>query len=103
MNAHTPGPWSRAWVAGALRHINRNVDDEAFYSPPPGEVLFETHRHPMRHEPDYDLVTAAPELLTALDDLLEAHRRVVHGEATHVSANLLTAAERVVLAARGGK
>lgn len=28
----TKGPWSHGWLYGALRHVNRNVDWDAFYS-----------------------------------------------------------------------
>jgi hypothetical protein len=32
-----PGPWSVSWLYGALRHINRNVDFDAFWSTDPDE------------------------------------------------------------------
>lgn len=107
MSAHTPGPWSRAWVGGALRHINRNVDEDAFYAPPAGEDP-DTINHPMRKEADYDLVTAAPDLLAALEDVLS--RPMVAAEGTnplvvtiHIAAERVEKWRAVVAKARGGK
>lgn len=65
MSKHTPGPWSRSWVYGAIRHVCRNVDSDAFWSPDEGEDT-ETANWPDYYTPgDVDLITAAPELLEA--------------------------------------
>lgn len=64
---HTPGPWSREWISGALRHINRNVDREMFGC----EDLPDDANWPSYYtDGDVDLVTAAPELLAACKEAL---------------------------------
>jgi hypothetical protein len=68
---HTPGPWSRSWIAGAIRHINRNVDSDAFWSPTEEEAKdLDAVNHPTRNDADYDLIAAAPDLLDACVRLL---------------------------------
>lgn len=70
MGKHTPGPWNRSWVYGALRHINKNVDDDTFlFEPvPEGEETPNVRINPA----DADLIAAAPDLLAACEALLEA-------------------------------
>lgn len=64
---HTPGPWSRSWVYGAIRHINKNVDSDAFWQPDDGEDPDTANCPNVRSFPaDADLIAAAPDLLDAL-------------------------------------
>jgi len=71
---HTPGPWSRAWIYGAIRHLNKNVNDDAFFSDVDDEYdkveKGELNTPNVRNNPgDADLIAAAPDLLSALRDL----------------------------------
>lgn len=70
MSKHTPGPWSKAYISGALRHVQRNVDIDAFLD---GESideinngLYETPSG--RSVADAALIAAAPEMLAALEE-----------------------------------
>lgn len=65
MKATTPGPWSRAWIYGAIRHINRNVDESAFYDPERDPQKDANTPNVRSNEGDADLITAAPDLLEA--------------------------------------
>lgn len=57
-NAATEGPWSLEWVAGALRHINRNVDFECFMGEDDYKRLDEGgHNYPQQRQEDYLFVT----------------------------------------------
>lgn len=71
MGKHTPGPWNRSWVYGALRHINKNVDDDVFlFEPvPEGEETPNVRINPA----DADLIAAAPDLLAALKGMLDIY------------------------------
>lgn len=75
MSGHTPGPWCRDWIYGAIRHINKNVDEESFASC--------DHRHGeagpdtpnvRRNPEDADLIAAAPDLLAACLAALPHHQ-----------------------------
>jgi hypothetical protein len=73
----TPEPWSRSWIAGAIRHINRNVDFDAFWFPTDEEKKnLDRVNYPSRHEPDYDFIvtsrTALPALISAYEKAREA-------------------------------
>jgi hypothetical protein len=60
----TPGPWNREWISSALRHINKNVDYDAFY----GKEITEEDNLPTYYsDGDVDLIAAAPELLEACE------------------------------------
>jgi hypothetical protein len=64
MSEHTPGPWNKQWIYGALRHINKNVDDDSFYFPFEGDEAFTVPD--VRINPgDAALIAAAPDLLEA--------------------------------------
>lgn len=52
-------------------------------------------------EANANFIAAAPELYAVLEELVGAHRKVVHGEATHVPAHILNAAEATLAKARG--
>ena len=57
-NAATEGPWNLAWISGALRHINRNVDFDAFMDEEDYKRLDEDgHKYPQRRQEDYVFVT----------------------------------------------
>lgn len=67
---HTPGPWSRSWVYGAIRHINKNVDVDAFWAPAEGEDREAANFPNVRINPaDADLLASAPDLLAALETM----------------------------------
>ncbi len=73
MAKHTPGPWHKDWIAGALRHICKNVDCEMFLLDP----LPEDANTPNYYGTgDVDLIAAAPELL----DACEAAKEDVHSD-----------------------
>jgi hypothetical protein len=69
VSAHTPGPWPRCYVAGAIRHLVRNVDRDAFVS---DEELTEAGQPDFSWAKydDADLITAAPDLLDACETAL---------------------------------
>lgn len=73
MTGHTPGPWSRSWVYGGIRHLNKNVDYDAFWFPDDGEDQEAANIPNVRnHEADADLIAAAPDLLAALRTVRDA-------------------------------
>jgi hypothetical protein len=85
----TPGPWSRSWIAGAIRHINRNVDFDAFWFPTDEEKKnLDRVNYPSRHEPDYDFIvisrTALPQLIQALEKAVAGLKRAMYGD--HIAA-----------------
>lgn len=41
----TAVPWPESYVQGAVRHINKNVDRDAFWSPDEGQPDFWWDRH----------------------------------------------------------
>lgn len=65
---HTPGPWSREYISGALRHIERNCDRESFCSDELCDSIEkEEVRYPSYHRgDDVSLITAAPDLLESV-------------------------------------
>lgn len=66
MSKHTPAPWSRSWIYGALRHVSRNVDSDSFWFPEQEEDRETANIPSFYTKGDVDLITAAPELLEAL-------------------------------------
>ncbi len=94
--AHASGPWS--WGPRSDRGTTQLLDGY-------GLAILEIHEsHGEGWLPDdaeARLIVAAPDLLIALLDLIENHRRVANGEAIHVPARILHAAEFAVARALG--
>ncbi len=68
-------PWSKDWIAMALRHINRNVDFAAFfgdYEPDYAKVRDGSLSWPDRE--DAPVIHVARELLEALKDMVAQYR-----------------------------
>ena len=104
MRNRTPGPWSRKWIYGALRHINKNVDYDSFYFPDSdSEKDYNTPLVRGTNEGDSYLIAAAPELLEA------AKLAVLNFERDQVSGGFLgddeheawTALSRAIAKAEG--
>lgn len=64
---YTPAPWNLPWIYGGIRHLNRNVDFDAFVNP---DDLPDSDNIPQKE--DARLIAAAPILLAALEELTEA-------------------------------
>lgn len=68
MPEHTPGPWNKDWIAGALRHICRNVDSDMFLVEP----LPDDANTPSYYQSgDVELIWGAPELLAVCKSMRE--------------------------------
>lgn len=71
---HTPGPWSAAYFYSALRHIERNVDRDAYLSDEDAKEIDEGRLNApdVRYNPaDVALIAAAPDLLALLEELID--------------------------------
>ena len=91
---HSKGPWSLAvWDQPRGRREIVDAHDDSVCIVGVGNLP--------TVEADARLISAAPELLKALRDLVEAHRAVVHCEASHVPAALLNAGEFAIAKAEG--
>jgi len=68
----TPGPWEKKWLYGALRHINKNVDWDAFYS---GPDEIET---PDKDDAEFisEMRNQLPELLSTFTSTQEENKRL---------------------------
>jgi len=60
--SHTPGPWNRDWISGALRHICKNVDYDCFML---DELPEDANIPSYYNNGDVSLIVAAPDLLEA--------------------------------------
>jgi hypothetical protein len=74
MSAHTPGPWhARQWQCRAVTSVGRISDNALGF-----EQIAECSANGRQvsteqEEADARLIAAAPELLEALEDLIDAH------------------------------
>jgi hypothetical protein len=102
--SHTPGPWSRSWIAGGIRHLNKNVDFEAFWTPDDGEDQ-NAANYPLRNSADYSLIASAPDLLAACKAFVQERdhneRRARCPEDLLVSGKVADAIEEAVRKAEG--
>ena len=67
---HTPAPWSAAYIYAALRHIERNVDRDAYLGEEDAKEIDEGRLNvpSARYNPaDVALIVAAPDLLAACE------------------------------------
>ena len=104
MSAHTPGPWvADSRVGGVVRggpvqsFVNGSGQQQVALA------TGQEYMKPGEQAANARLIAAAPDLLAACEALIDAHRAVVHGEASHVAAGLLNAAEAAIAKARGTK
>ena len=71
----SPGPYCEGYMAGAIRHIVRNVDTDSFHDHATTEDCLSPGKH------DGDSIAVALKLLPrALDALEEAHREIARLE-----------------------
>ena len=67
----SPGPYCEGYMAGAIRHVVRNVDTDSFHDHATTEDCLSPGKH------DGDSIAVALKLLPqALDALEEAHREI---------------------------
>ena len=100
MSAHTPGPWliqqgGDEWVDGIVTLHGHNEDGTPMYW-----TVASYNRRRDEAEANARLITAAPEMLEALEQI--AHRAHKHAVCTQVQYSLGDIARAAIAKATGG-
>lgn len=94
MSKHTEGPWT-VEERGELGYVIKSAGGLG------SMTLAKIPWRAGRDGANARIMAAAPQMFEALSALMEAHRQVVHGERSHVPADLLIAGDAAVAAAKG--
>jgi hypothetical protein len=103
MSKHTPGPWSPAYIYGAMRHIERNVDRDAFLAEEDQKAINDgvlTVPNCRYNPADVAAMVAAPDMLEALE-AVEAWWNAHGIEGDHRTDAFCTLARNAIKKARG--
>ena len=96
MSKHTPAPWNRQAINRLLRFGRKNSgswDDV--------DIWPEDDSMSMPDENDTNLIAAAPELLEALEALLNGHTIIEHEALGYLTSTLWDNARKAVAKAKG--
>lgn len=80
--AATAGEWSKDWLYGALRHINRNVDMDAFFDGDPY-----TTAHPEKTDAEYIAAMHPQQALALIEEVRRLRKALESIKARKLSWN----------------